>query len=838
MPQGASSHVKDVFSEALRNHKAGSLVEAERLYRQVLAADSRHADSLHLLGVIARQVGRNDVAVELIGKAIEINKTVAIYHSNLGSSLKDLGRLDDAVAAYSAAIRIKPDYAEAHSNLSVALQELRRFNDAVAACRTAICIKPDLAEGHCNLGNALTELGRLDDAVIAYGAAIRIEPDRAETHCNLGVVLQELGRIDDAVAAYSAAIGIKPDYAVAHSNRLMCLHHVRGMSGNAILERARRFADQFEGKSESSFRFSSDPDCRLRIGYVSGDFARHPVGYFLSRVLANHDRTAVEVFCYSNRPLADDMTTQLQSTADHWRSLVGLSDQAAAALVAADGIHVLIDLSGHTAFNRLPMFAQKPAPVQATWLGFWGTTGLSVMDYILSDSVTIPPGEEGFYSEKVLRLPGSRFCYQPPDYAPPPVPPPCLRGGGATFGSFNNVTKVGPEVVRLWSAVLQAVPGSRLLLKWKSLADAHLRQRLTDDFAAAGIGPERLELRGASFHPEMLAEYGDVDVALDPFPFSGCLTSCEALWMGVPVITLPGAATPSRQTQGFLQVLGLSEWIAGSPADYVRAAAALVGDGERLADLRRSLRPRMAGSPLCDGLTFTRGLEAAYREVWRTWCNSHDRRGLPVEPSPRTFLHVGCDLTQKDSTTAEFAGRHWQELRLNIDRNVNPDIFGTMTDMAAVQTESVDAVFSSHSIEHLYPHELPVAIGEFLRVLRPDGFIVITCPDLQSVAKLIVEDRLIEAAYISPAGPVAPIDILYGHRASLAAGNLFLAHRCGFTRRVLGDILLTAGFKSVESLSRGAPFFDLWAVATKREKPETEMRALAAQHFPKENVSY
>ncbi len=615
---GSAAAYHSNLGNVLRN--LGRLDDAVASCGAALRIKPDYAEAHSNLGNALKDLGRLDDAVASYGAALRIKPDYAEVHFNLGNVLKDLGRRDDAVASYGAALRIKPDYAAAHSNLGTVLEDLGRLDDAVASYGAALRIKPDYAEAHFNLGNVLKDLGRLDDAVASYGAALRIKPDYAEAHSNLGNALLDLGRLDDAVASYGAALRTKPDLTGAHSNLLMCLHYRPEADGATILEAARHFARRFEGRPAPTFQCRADPDRRLRIGYVSGDFGRHPVGYFLNRVLAGHDRTKMEIFCYNSFLRADDMTNQLRRRADHWRSLVGLSDQAGADLITADGIDILVDLSGHTEHNRLTLFTRKPAPVQATWLGFWGTTGLSTIDYILSDAATIPPGEERFYSEQVLRLPNGRFCYDPPDYAPPPASPPALRGRAITFGSFNNLTKIGPEVVRLWAEILRAVPGSRLLLKWKTLADAGVRRRLTEAFAADGIGPERLELRGASPHAAMLAEYGEIDVALDPFPFSGALTSCEALWMGVPVVTLPGAAAASRQTQGILQVLGLTEWIAASPADNVRIAATLASDLPRLAELRPALRKRIASSPLCDGPAFTAGLERAYRQMWRQWC--------------------------------------------------------------------------------------------------------------------------------------------------------------------------------------------------------------------------
>jgi predicted O-linked N-acetylglucosamine transferase (SPINDLY family) len=643
------------FAEAHSNlgaalRRLGRFDDAINAYDNAIRLKPDYAQAHFNLGNALFDLGLLDGASAAYKTAIRLNPKDAGARTNLGKALSGLGLLDEAIAAHRSAIRVRPGYAEAHSNLGATLQDSGRSNDAIAAYDSAICLKPNFAEAHSNRGNALRDLGRLDDAIAAYTSAIHLKPDCAEAYSNLGNALSDLGRLDNAIAAYNSAICIDPDYSDAHSNLLMSLHYREGIAGDAILTEARRYAERLEkGLPTPSFANVADPGRRLRIGYVLGDFCRHPVGHFLSSVLACHDRVATEVFCYSNSARADGVTTQLRGAADHWRRLVGVSDQTAVAMVAADGIDILVDLSGHTALNRLPMFARRPAPVQVTWLGFWGTTGLSTMDYILSDAATIPPGEDVGYSEQVLRLPDSRFCYAPPNYAPPPASPPFLRGSAVTFGSFNNMAKVGPAVVQLWARVLQAVPESRLLLKWKSLDDGGMRRRLTQDFAAAGVGPERLMLRGASPHEAMLAEYGDMDIALDPFPFSGGLTSCEALWMGVPVVTLPGIGAPSRQTLGFLQVLGLSEWAAASPADYVRIAAALAADRERLGDLRQSLRPRMAVSPLCDGLAFTRNLEAAYRDMWRRWCR---KRLGPERDRDQNEIGTGIDAFQRRQRNA------------------------------------------------------------------------------------------------------------------------------------------------------------------------------------------
>jgi predicted O-linked N-acetylglucosamine transferase (SPINDLY family) len=616
------SPLHGLMEEGFRLYQSGRLAEAEKFFQQVLALDPRHADALHLLGIIAHLLGQNERAVEMIGKAIESNPTIAAYHANRGTALQELGRLEEAIAAFNTALRCKPDYAAAHYNKGNALKELGRPEEAILAFSAALRLKPDYTEAYTNMGDALKELGRLEEAIAAFDTALRLEPDAADIHSNRASALLDLRRYGDAIAAFTTALRFKPDDADIHSNLVMCLYYQPGTSDESILQASRRFAEQIAARPRTSFMNSAEPGRRLRIGYVSGDLKRHPVGYFLAPVLPNHDPDAVEIYCYSNRREADDMTAKLRRAAHHWRSLIGLSDDEAAAQIIADGIDILVDLSGHTGKNRLVMFAGRAAPVQVTWLGFWGTTGLPAMDYVVSDEDTIPPEQERFYTERVVRLPGGRFCYEPPDYAPEPVAPPCLATGGVTFGSFNNLTKLGPDVIRLWARVLHAVPGAQLLLKWKSLTDEGARQRLTSDFAAEGIGAERLILRGQSPHEAMLKEYGEIDIALDPFPFSGGLTSCEALWMGLPVVTLPGPAAASRQTLGFLRAIERTEWAATSPEDYIRIAASLAVDQAGLAVRRAGQRQRLAATALCDGKSFARGLEAAYRIMWRDWCQA------------------------------------------------------------------------------------------------------------------------------------------------------------------------------------------------------------------------
>ena len=602
--------------------KAGRQVGAIVAYRLAICLRPDYAEPYSNLGNILVEFARFADAAAACRLARRLRPDFVEACTNLANALTELGCLDNAATASKVALLIRPDYAEAYANLGNISAEFGRFADAAALYDWSIRIRPDFAEGYANLANVLTEVGRLGDAVVACKVTLLLRPDHGEAYSNLGVAKQGQCLIEDALRVYDLAIRVRPDFPEAFSNLLMAGYYREGQTGEDILAAAQRYGAVFASVSPPPPLVNQpDPKRRLRVGYVSGDFFRHPVGYFLAEVLAHHEFSEVEAVLYSTSVRSDDLTSRLRGYAKAWRSLVGLNDEAAAGLIRADVVDILIDLSGHTAGNRLPMFGLRPAPVQASWLGYWGTTGLPAMDYILSDVTTIPPGEERFYTEQVMRLADGRFCYQPPEYAPHPVGPPCRNNGYVTFGSFNNMAKVGPAVVRLWAAVLAAVPRSRLLVKAKALASQAARDRMTEAFLSVGLDPARLILRGASPHPSMLAEYGDIDIALDPFPFSGGLTSCESLWMGVPVVTLAQGLAPSRQTLGFLRLLGLEDLAASDSGAYLRIAAGLAADQKRLTDLRFSLRSLMAGSPLCDGATFTRNLEGAYRNMWRDWCN-------------------------------------------------------------------------------------------------------------------------------------------------------------------------------------------------------------------------
>jgi predicted O-linked N-acetylglucosamine transferase (SPINDLY family) len=401
------------------------------------------------------------------------------------------------------------------------------------------------------------------------------------------------------------------------------MHYSPGFDAEALYSEARRWASvhaEALAREQRGYANERSPNRRLRIGYVSSDLRQHPVGFFFAPVFTHHDKEAFELLCYAGVRRPDALTAQFRAHADRWHEVTALTDQALAERIRTDRIDILVDLSGHTRGHRLLTFARKPAPVQVTAGGHYDTTGMTAIDYLISDRFHTPPGAERYFSEALIRLPHDYICYGPPDYAPAVAPSPLAHQGHVTFGCFNNLAKVTPEVIALWAKILQALPGAHLRLQTRELGDAATCARYRALFKEAGVAASRLALYGHAPHRQLLATYGTIDIALDPFPYSGGLTTCEALWMGVPVITLTGHSFAGRHSTSHLANVGLSELVTTTPEQYVAVALALAQDPERLTTLRRDLRTRMAASSLCDARGYTQALEAAYRGMWQRWC--------------------------------------------------------------------------------------------------------------------------------------------------------------------------------------------------------------------------
>ena len=598
--------------------------EAAAALHKAVASKPDYAKAHNNLGNVLRDLGRLDDAAAAYERAVTLKPGFAAAHNNLGAVRQDQGRPEAAVAAIERALALTPDYAEARYNLGNALRDLGKLDDAVAAFSQAVKLRPDYANAHNNLGAALQDQGKLIAAEAAYRKVLAVQPDNAEAHNNLGGTLKDQGRVEEALPCFRRAIEIDPAFDAAHSNLIFALPYDPRTTAGALAAEHRAWAQQHERPiiEFPSFPVGEDPERRLRIGLVSAGFYSHPEGFFLEPMLSHHDRSSFEILCYANATQNDDVTARLKGHAGEWRVVAGLSDAAFVQLVRRDAIDILIELTGHQAHNRLRALARRPAPIQVAWLSAVNGRGMSSLDYLITDRIHAPTGADALYVEKLIRMPDGYACYRPPDYAPAVGAPPAPGSGHVTFGCFNNFAKINGQVIELWAEILRSVPNARLLMKTSALDVPVIRARLIEKFAAAGVSRRRIELAGRSPHAELLACYGQVDISLDPFPYSGGLTTCEALWQGVPVITWPGEFPQGRHSASHLSNVGLSEFIAGSADEYVALAARWAHDISALAELRANLRERMARSNLCDAATFASAFEGELRRIWRDGCHA------------------------------------------------------------------------------------------------------------------------------------------------------------------------------------------------------------------------
>lgn len=626
LAQTASAHSDTAFipgalQTAIQHHQSGRLPQAQLIYQQILQAEPNHADALHLLGLVYHHQGNSAAAVELIQSAISARPTEAMYYFNLGNMQQDMGQLDQAIACYRQALLRQPGSVDTLIGLGTALRAQKRLDEAIACYRQALSIQPDCADVHYNLANALQDQGQLDEAISSYRKALLIKPDFAGVYSNLANALRAQGKLDEAIENFRQALFINPDNnAEAYSNLLFTMQYLSTCSPAEVFSEHQRYAELFETPLKPCWQpqpNSRDPERRLKVAYVSGDFCSHAVAYFIEPILASHDKSRVEIYGYYNHAQHDDHTDRIVGYMDHWLVCNNMSDEQLAERIRADGIDILVDLSGHTALNRLPVFARKPAPVQASWIGYPGSTGLTAMDYRITDPWQDPPGlTECYHSETVIRLPGG-MAFQPEPDSPAVNALPALTSGELIFASLNNLSKVNQAVVNLWGRILSALPQARLMLG--NVTDSGVEQRLIGMFSQAGIGAERLILQPRVTMAGYLALHQQIDVALDPFPYNGGTTTMHSLWMGVPVITLAGDHPVSRLSAAHMSRVGLSEFISHSEEEYLQCALRAAQDLPALNRVRQSLRERMNG-PECDPANITRHLEAAYRDMWRKWC--------------------------------------------------------------------------------------------------------------------------------------------------------------------------------------------------------------------------
>lgn len=596
----------------------GRLEEAKATFAKALKLRPDFVEACNNLGATLFDQGLFEEAEKTYRQALKYRPDYPQAHFNLGITLNETGRVAEAVESYRRGIRHFPGYLECYNNLAISLNYLGRCQEAEESLRKALALDKDHPELLNSLGLTLHNLNRPEEAEVPLRRVLEMKPDHVEALVNLGLVLIELGRPVEAEASFRKAIAIEPDNPRLYQGLLFSMNYVAGRTPAEQVVDARAFgelASRQAAPAFSSWQVSAKPE-RLRVGLVSGDLRSHPVGYFLEGLLSRLDPSRIELIAYCCNHVDDELTDRVRPFFSAWQTLAGKSDAAAAELIRQDGVHLLLDLSGHTASNRLTMFARRPAPVQATWLGYSGTTGLQEMDYLIGDPRVAPVGSEGEFTEQVWRLPESYLCLTPPPWAPEVGPLPCLSAGFVTFGSFNNLAKMNDEVVAVWARILERVPESRLLLMTKLLNDKGVCDAVRRRFAAAGIGAERLLLEGTSTRELVLAGYGRVDIALDTFPYTGTTTSAEALWMGVPVITRRGDSFLSRVGESIVANVGLADWIAEDDHDYLAKAAAFAAEPARLAALRGRLRGQAQESALFDVARFARHFEEA---LWGMW---------------------------------------------------------------------------------------------------------------------------------------------------------------------------------------------------------------------------
>jgi len=607
------------FNRALSLFNEGRHDDALGLARSAADLGAPPSHCAHLLNNIASafmQAGRLDGAEVVAREATALAPQIATIKANHAIILLTLGRFDEActVTRDAASMGADPqECADILNNAAVALAEAGHVPRAEIALRDAVALVPESIAVRGNHAKLLVTLSRLDDALAAAQAAVALgaEPQEcAGILNNIGVKLNLAGRLAEAEAAFRDATALDPECSRYHSNLLYTLCYQPDVNPQRLLDEHRAFGDRFSHPFDPlDFPNDPDPTRRIRLGYVSPDFRDHAVARMMGRVLAHHDRYGFEVFCYAEVEPPDQVTEALRATADHWRSTVGLSDHEVAAMVRADGIDVLVDLAGHTANNRLPVFGLKPAPVQVSWLGYPNTTGIPAIDYLL---VSLP-------ADRAVEtpIPGPRPLYTPPENLPL-SPPPCLTRGYVTFGCFNNAPKLNDEVVVVWAEILKAVPNSRLILKAVGLTDAHGENWVVRAFARHGVDPGRIELRDRSSYRQYMLETADIDLSLDPFPYGGANTTFDMLHMGVPVVGLK-AQDPRSSVSWLLYWVGLRELVAESREDYVRLAIELAQDPDRLRGLRRALRNRLARAGFTDATRLTAELEEIWRTAWRRW---------------------------------------------------------------------------------------------------------------------------------------------------------------------------------------------------------------------------
>jgi protein O-GlcNAc transferase len=603
----------------------GFLDDAITSYRKALNIDPNNSQLYLILGQLLDEKGQLDEAIVCYRKTLEVNPGMVDAYNRLGNTLQEKKEFAEAITFYQKAISINPNDPTAYINIGIAMHNNYNFNDAIIYLQKALSLNPNIEMTYNYMGYSLFCQGKLEEAIKNFKSSLRINPDSPIALTQLGHIFQKQGKVIDADNCYRRALQIQPNDIILFEAFLVNLLYNSRYDAQTIFSEHLDFGKQFEVPLQSIAIFHTNKKIinkKLKIGYVSPDFRNHSVSHFIEPIIYSHNRNQFTVFCYSNVQRKDEVTSRIQNRADQWRNIAGMSDEKALELIRNDDIDILIDLAGHTAKNCMLLFARKPAPVQVTWIGYPATTGLSTIDYKLVDSYTDPAGmTEEFYTEKLLRMPECFLCYLPDKESPDIKRLPALRSDHITFGSFNNFPKASPIVIDLWTKILQAIYKSRLILKSTCFSDKSTSDYVSDIFIKNGISADRIEL--LPYDPSTRAHlntYNRIDIGLDTFPYNGTTTTCEAIWMGVPVVTLAGNTHASRVGMSLLSNIGIPELIAKTSDEYISIAVRLANNLRHLQSLRDNLRGIMAKSVLMDENRFIIDLEKLYHTIWKEWC--------------------------------------------------------------------------------------------------------------------------------------------------------------------------------------------------------------------------
>ena len=586
----------------------GKLDEAIASCEKALSLKPDYAEAYYNMGNALQDQRKLDEAIASYNKALSLKPDYAEAYYNMGNAFQDQRKLDEAIASYNKALSLKPDYAEAYYNLGNALQDQRKLDEAIASYNKALSLKPDNADAYNNMGNALKDQVKLNEAIASYNKALSLKPDYAEAYNNMGYALQDQGKLEEAIASYNKALSLKPDYAEAFSNLFLCLDSTINENPRLNTDLAVAFNEFTSSNVKQKLQKKNiSRSQKIRLGFVSGDLNDHPVGYFIENLFKYIDKDTFEIFIYYNSSKNSNQTYKLRQFTKNWKVIRGVPDDKAATVIHKDDIDVLVDLSGHTALNRLPVFSFRPCAVQASWLGYFGSTWLNEMDFIIGDRFVTPANRHNLFSEKVALL-NSYLCFAPPDFDIPILETPALKNKYITFGCFNNSAKINNQVILTWSELLREVENSIFFFKGRTYKN-EAKNRIIKEFEKNNINPSRLVFEGNSSRVELLESYNKVDVALDPFPYPGGTTTCEALWMGVPTVTQKGNSFISSVGETIAINSGHPELCTANLQDYVALAIKLASDFDLLNKRKIQRREKVMETPLFDGQLFAKDFE-------------------------------------------------------------------------------------------------------------------------------------------------------------------------------------------------------------------------------------